>query len=919
MIMGALTYSWIGLSAAAPLIFLMCAWVLGVFISYRRHWRSVDLFLLAVFVQELLMALQVFAYALLSLMRPESSAACGTFIWSLSSTRTLQAATVASLLVDRALTSQWPYKYRFSVRRHQIRYHLAVLAIIAALVGVAAILAPKSGTPEKFENCSFLPHTLHERLSIFILSIYGILVVVGGISAGVVQAGRGCWEPSPAHSDIAPITTTGSSASSSSAARPGTSLHAAASSASTTSSNSSSAHGGVHSAMQPASSTSDLLPPPPPHRPPPALPARGQKGMAVKRNSNLNRTPASDFRWGTTVAVAALCFIVNHFPYMCVIMVGTYKSSYLEKLPVENIALWLSLAEGLLLPLVLGLVDATFSEAAGASCSRDKSQLHKYNESEGPFRLFPKEEVKSFPLTNGSLFSSLLNMNVDNPSQIIPSYRPGGASGLKMGVSSQEIRGLVGSGMENRIRDPFGPPYYPREPTESLGSVGTSSQDPIYSDPLTKVGSTDSSLKEDHIYATLSETFGSMSSLSDGYLGDDQRCSSVTTVANDDFEFHDPRVSGSPEPVCYAPDVHEGVVSARNIALSNRPPAQLPPEARNDTPDDAYQFSTKTESSTAGSVASSFRSSCSQVTATIESAQNQENLETPEDVKPPASEIGYYNGGFETDTLEEKKEYFRTRGATDTLDLHQKKEKNTQEKPGEGTLSRKHRSSSLSMNDLDRLETNTDKEEEMMFILPVKSESMLSLYRLYLAEDEAGTSLHYSVEISRSEGDLSALANAVSNGVVEGKSESSLHEVYQKRRAPEFSGSRVKRQHKIQRAKGMQQRTRTRSSQVPNSLCTITPSVTPSSSCSSPSLNVHSQGMQVAVMDRLRRRNGIITIQDPSVLSVEELFHVLDRASTTPAVPYTDMGDRTYSSPPPATPVTRTEPDFKKIFVSEYL
>ncbi|KAK7065839.1 hypothetical protein SK128_001194, partial [Halocaridina rubra] len=325
MIMRALTYSWIGLSAAAPLIFLICAWVLGVFHSYRRHWRSVDLFLLAVFVQELLMALQVFAFALLSLMRPESSAACGIFVWSLSATRTLQAATVASLLVDRALTSQWPYKYRFSVRRHQIRYHLAVLATIAALVGVAAILARPSDSPETFEHCSFLPHALHVRLSLFILSIYGILVVTGGISIGVVQAGRGCREQSSsAHSDIAPIAThTGSSTSSSSAAARsgggGTSLHAAASSASTTSSNASSAHLGGHhhnSAMQPASSTSDLLPPPPPHRPPPALPARGNKGVGVKRSGGSARTPASDFRWGTTLSVAALCFLVNHFPYM---------------------------------------------------------------------------------------------------------------------------------------------------------------------------------------------------------------------------------------------------------------------------------------------------------------------------------------------------------------------------------------------------------------------------------------------------------------------------------------------------------------------------------------------------------------------------------------------------------------------------
>ncbi|XP_045605057.2 uncharacterized protein [Procambarus clarkii] len=904
--MRALTYSWIGLSAAAPLIFLMCAWVLGVFHSYRRQWRSVDLFLLAVFVQELLMALQVFAYALLSLVRPESAAACGAFVWSLSATRTLQAATVASLLVDRALTSQWPYKYRFSVRRHQIRYHLAVLATIAALVGVAAILARPADAPDTFEHCNFLPHALHVRLSLFVLSVYGLLVVAGGVSVGVVQAGRGCGEPSPAHSDMAPIAaTTTSSSSSSSGGRQGAALHAAASTASTTSSTASSARlGGVPGAMHAASSTSDLVPPPPPHRPPPALPSRAHKAVGGGRTSGAARTPASDFRWGTTLAVAALCFLVNHFPYMGLTVVGTFLPGYLPGWPVENMTLWLSLAEGLLLPLVLGLVDATFSEAAGSSCSRDKPQPHKYDDGDGPFRLFPKEEVKSFPLTNGSLFSSLLNMNVDNPSQILPSYRRGGGAGMKMGVSSQEIRGLVGTGPPPRIRDPYGPPYFPREPTESLGSATTSSQDPIYSDPLSKVGSVDSSMKEDHIYATLSETFGSMSSLSDGYLGDDQRCSSVTTVANDDFEFHDPRARVTPEPVRYTAEGNTALADACAMTVANRPPAKLPPEAHLSASEDVYHLSTNTESSTTYSVASSFRSSCSQVTATIENNDVNTIKDDKKDDSESPQEIGFYNTGFECDTLELKKEYFRDRGPVDSLDLRLSKEK--KEKAGDGTLSRKHRSSSLSMNDLDRLDPNPDKEEEMMFILPVKSESMLSLYRLYLAEDEAGTSLHYSVEVSRSEGDLSVLA-AVENSVIgEGKSESALHEVYQKRRTPETAGSRVKRQHKIQRAKGMQQRARRTPAVVSAS---ITSHGTPTTNSGN--------GMQVAVMDKIRRRNGIITIQDPSVLSVEELFRVLDRASSTAAVPYTDTGDRTHSPLP--VPVTRPEPDFKKIFVSEYL
>lgn len=420
----------------------------------------------------------------------------------------------------------------------------------------------------------------------------------------------------------------------------------------------------------------------------------------------------------------------------------------------------------------------------------------------------------------------------------------------------------------------------------------------------------DSSLKEDHIYATLSETFGSMSSLSDGYLGDEQRCSSVTTVANDDFEFHDTRSGLSPEPVSYASE-SQAISTSRSESLANRPPAQLPPEAHNNPPEDAYHLSTNTtETSTIYSVASSFRSSCSQVTATIESsiADNVEDIqEVNEDYNEEESKTNaYYNAGFQCDTLELKKDYIRERGPVDSLDLRVNKQNDN--KSQDGTLSRKHRSSSLSMNDLDRLDSNADKEEEMMFILPVKSESMLSLYRLYLAEDEAGTSLHYSVEVSRSEGDLSVLAAVGGNGVNEGKSEGALHEVYQKRRAPETSGSKVKRQHKIQRAKGMQRAKRA---------APAPPSAAPTHGTTPTSTPTIGTGMQVAILDKSRRRNGIITIQDPSVLSVEELFHVLDRASCTPAIPYGEANDN--CSPPAPAPPHRQEPEYKKIFVSEYL
>ncbi|CAL4114141.1 unnamed protein product [Meganyctiphanes norvegica] len=942
--MRALTYSWIGLSAAAPLIFLMCAWVLGVFHGYRRHWRSVDLFLLAVFVQELLMALQVFAYALLSLMRPESAVACGAFVWSLSATRTLQAATVVSLLVDRMLTSQWPYKYRFSVRRHQIRYHLVVLATIAALVGVAAILARPTDAPDAFQHCSFLPHALHTRLALLMLSIYGMMLVGAVVCIVVVQGSRGCISSSSGgnrghvqhhhhhhHHDLMATNTTSSTASSSGGGGKGsgngvirgsglltTTASTTSTTSSTTSSNALGAGGG-----QMFSSTSDLVPPPLPPGPPHG--GRIQKsvggmgsGPIGRPGAPLPRNPEADFRWGTTLAVAALCFLVNHLPYVAMTIIGTFNPDWVYGWPLENMSLWLSLAEGLFLPLLLGLVDPTFSHHAGASCCSSRcpqddvapiNNHHKYEDGVGPFRMFPRDEVKSFPLTNGSLFSSLLNMNMDNP-QHQPhnqghNYRRGMiGGGLKMGITAGEVRGLVRS-VSNQLgprysppSPPYGPPYYVRDQTESLrtesmASVATSSQDPIYSDPLAlKLGSTDSSLKDDHIYATLSETFGSLSSLSDGYLADDNRCSSVTTVANDDFEF---RTSCMPDPTQY-PDRRDlatidsrhlttSNVSAKNVVLANRPPAKLPPEARKHD-DDLYKLSTNTLSTSSSSPSSSFRSGSSQVTATIENNELNQNEIINEDLdKSP--EIGHFNKAFECDTLEKKRKYFQ-----ESLDsLHE-----IEEKKKEGTLSRKHRSSSLSMNDLDSLTTDTEKEEEMMFILPVKSESMLSLYRLYLAEDEENnTNLHYSMEVSKSEGDLSVLSSSTNSVLGEGKSEGALHEVYQKRRIPEVVGSRIKRQHKIQRAKGLQQRSKI--SSAPTSSIT----------------NIHETdngSLQVTVTDKSRRRNGIITIRDPSVLSVDELFKVLERATTKQTMTYANDQTETPSI---------GEGEFKKIFVSEYI
>ena len=308
-----LTYSWIGQCAAAPLVFLLSAWCLGVFHSYRRHWLSVDLFLLALSAEELLMSLQAFVYALLSLIKPGWDGACGTLVWSLNSTRALQLATVASLLADRALTCHWPYRYRFSVRRHQLRYHLGVLAAMAALLGVAALIA-RPQTAEGFPSCSTLPHSLHVRLALFLLAIYGAMVLIAVLSAVVVQTSRGCASspPPPPHATATVHSTTSSSTSSrpplsSTSSTGGSRGRSLKTSASTASSASSSTVG-----LRAASSTADLLPSTG------GSDTNGARPGVLRNSSTMSSAPpgGSDFRWCVCAGVAFLCCGFNHLPYL---------------------------------------------------------------------------------------------------------------------------------------------------------------------------------------------------------------------------------------------------------------------------------------------------------------------------------------------------------------------------------------------------------------------------------------------------------------------------------------------------------------------------------------------------------------------------------------------------------------------------
>lgn len=202
-----ITYSWLACCASAPSIAALSVWVLFIFHTYRRRWKTVDIFLLTIALQEIPSTLCAFGYAVVTVIRTRSESSCSLVIWGLTTIRVFQMTTLTSLAFDRALTIKWPYKYRFSVRQSQIRYHIVVLCVISALVGVAGLFARlhfndyrdylmptlSDATNNNITMnyyCTLHPYSWDYRYNIFISALYGFLTFVTFICSVYIEMNR---------------------------------------------------------------------------------------------------------------------------------------------------------------------------------------------------------------------------------------------------------------------------------------------------------------------------------------------------------------------------------------------------------------------------------------------------------------------------------------------------------------------------------------------------------------------------------------------------------------------------------------------------------------------------------------------------------------------------------------------------------
>ncbi|KAL1421858.1 hypothetical protein MTO96_022776 [Rhipicephalus appendiculatus] len=547
---------WLAVSATAPVLIVLCLWVAYVFHTYRRKWRTVDLFLLSVCCQDLVTALFCFAFSVLRLIGPKMAAApCGFVLWGLAASRTFQLTTLASAVGDRLLTIRWPYRYRFSVRRNQIRYHVAVLAVIGVLIGVASAFARSS---ESMLECSLHPQLWDSRYTLFVLVLYGMLMASSvGMSVAMEvqrwQLGRKARlqqlrTATPEYG----TTSTGSSVSSSSS-KP---LHVL----------------GRQTSRRPYS--------------PQVLCEAG----------------VSEYRWTVVAVVTLLSFAVNHLPFLVMVVLGAYIDGFWS--PWHDMAVvWLRLAQGFLFPLVLCVTDRHHWSALKKALQRRSAsadftgahaaRLHELqythfiysgrpprtpvcvqsrttntsNNSEstdeaspacpGPvaaFRLVAPRPVTrtGYRLYPGDGKSYIKHLGPVAPIGIITNYK---RSSTNYGRVTKDPAWTHQFFESQRPAPDSGPGSPLKRPLEDAGSCCSidSAVKVTMLTPQDLPAWIQQAQEEDHIYATLSDTLSLRSTVAGESCAtlsapeeesDSDDAGSFTTDANDDFEFHDTRPCG---------------------------------------------------------------------------------------------------------------------------------------------------------------------------------------------------------------------------------------------------------------------------------------------------------------------------------------------------------------------------------------
>jgi hypothetical protein len=301
--------SWAGLAAGAPLVLVALCWSLVILHAHRPLWRAVDVFLAALLGQGCARQLLTLAVALLQLLGAPKAArgvACSSAVWALTALHALHAATLASLVLDRALSLRWPRRYKRHPRRDHARYHVCVLTVIAGFVGLAAVFARPQPSPNE-TTCAFLPHELEPRFALFAATLHVVLAVATLAGAIVVEVRRR-RRPSllRSTSDLRALAQSDTSTASTASGRGRSSSDSSDLGKPALIGGFESADGSALGACKTYGSSLLLT-----------GPYHTQTSSAWLEPSNKNKLALPErLRWSTVVSVLSLCYLLHHLPLL---------------------------------------------------------------------------------------------------------------------------------------------------------------------------------------------------------------------------------------------------------------------------------------------------------------------------------------------------------------------------------------------------------------------------------------------------------------------------------------------------------------------------------------------------------------------------------------------------------------------------
>ncbi|KAL1501281.1 hypothetical protein ABEB36_006631 [Hypothenemus hampei] len=175
---------------ALPIIVILLSWTIVIFHKNRKNWGPYDIPIVSVLVLSVLRNITIFVYIALMIFTLDNfnTEYCSIITWLFNSIHTFQASSLTSIAVIGLFSAKLHRKsqnLRTFLTSTHIIYHLFCLTTLCACVGVAAILAQKDGTfgnvfAENYDTtpCTFLPFELDLKFNVFIIVLHVFLAFV---------------------------------------------------------------------------------------------------------------------------------------------------------------------------------------------------------------------------------------------------------------------------------------------------------------------------------------------------------------------------------------------------------------------------------------------------------------------------------------------------------------------------------------------------------------------------------------------------------------------------------------------------------------------------------------------------------------------------------------------------------------------